>query len=175
MCNIRQRLVGRLHMIDIVEISLCAEKGEGLRRELFDLLYDDNMHVANNAAWVMTHFSSSTAKCLSQYQNQLVDTAMNTSSSTRRRLMLTSLNRQDFATENVRVDFLDFCLENMTLETVPSGIRALCVKLAYKQCNAFPELVEELKNALEMLDDNVLPPGMKSAKKQVLAQCKFHN
>ena len=46
------------------------------------------------------------------------------------------------------------------------------MKLAYEQMKYYPELLAELKDALDMLEQEVLSPGLASAKKQVMKKIK---
>ena len=49
-----------------------------------------------------------------------------------------------------------------------TGVKALCMKLAYKQCVHFPELLEELRMHLEVMEPDLLSPGLKVARKKIL-------
>jgi len=165
---LRQRLGNRIHMDDIMQLCLQAEQDVTLRQHLYDMLYDEDKQSADNAAWVMTHFREKAVEWLSQYQNQLIDAVMLANDTTRRRLLLTILEQQSFCKENVRTDFLDFCLSRIFSHTEAVGVRSLCTKLSFRQCCFYPELLEELKTTLDMLDDSSLSPGLLSAKKQVI-------
>ena len=46
------------------------------------------------------------------------------------------------------------------------------MKLAYEQMKFYPELLQELKAALDMLEQEVLSPGLASAKRQVMKRIK---
>jgi hypothetical protein len=46
------------------------------------------------------------------------------------------------------------------------------MKLAYEQMKYYPELLSELKMALDMLEQEVLSPGLASAKRQVLMKIR---
>jgi len=48
------------------------------------------------------------------------------------------------------------------------------MKLAYEQMKYYPELLVELKAALDMLEQEVLSPGLASAKRQVMRKLKRH-
>ena len=54
----------------------------------------------------------------------------------------------------------------------PYAIRCYCMKLAYEQMKYYPELLEELRMALDMLEQEVLSPGMLSAKRQIMKKIK---
>lgn len=46
------------------------------------------------------------------------------------------------------------------------------MKLAYEQMKYYPELLTELKAALDMLEQEALSPGLASAKRQVMKKIK---
>ena len=90
----------------------------------------------------------------------------------KRRLMLHLLLRQPFEEESLRSDFIDFCIAKITACSQPYAIRCYCMKLAYEQMKYYPELLEELRMALDMLEQEVLSPGMLSAKRQIMKKIK---
>ena len=85
------------------------------------------------------------------------------------RLLLTLLIRCPFSEENIRTDFLDFCLTHIYSAEEPTAVKCLYMKLAYAQCKLFPELASELRKTLEFMEDD-LPAGMKSTRKNILKQ-----
>jgi len=86
--------------------------------------------------------------------------------------MLNLLLRQPFDEASLRSDFIDFCIGMITACAQPYAIRALCMKLTYEQMKNYPELLQELKMALDMLEQEVLSPGLASAKRQVMQKIK---
>ena len=50
----------------------------------------------------------------------------------------------------------------------PYAIRAQCIKLAYEQMKYWPELLDELRQTLEMISCEPLSLGLRSAWKQVM-------
>ena len=84
------------------------------------------------------------------------------------RLMLNLLLRQPFEEDSLRSDFIDFCIAKITACAQSYAIRTYCIKLAYEQMKYYPELLEELKMALYMLEQEILSPGLLSAKRQIM-------
>ena len=82
--------------------------------------------------------------------------------------MLQLLLRQPFEEESLRSDFIDFCIAKITACSQPYAIRSYCMKLAYEQMKYYPELLTELKVALDMLEQEALSPGLLSAKRQIM-------
>lgn len=168
--NLFNKLSGKIHEDDIQEICLliCDEKDESKKNELYRLLFDADKRVSDNAAWVFTHFDSSNNKWLYFKQDELIDEAMKTTSDTKRRLLLTLLLKQTFYEDNLRTDFLDFCLNRMLSVSEANGVKAVCMKLAYEQCKFFPELLSELKTALEIMEPELLSAALKTTRKNIL-------
>lgn len=50
----------------------------------------------------------------------------------------------------------------------PYAIRAQCIKLAYEQMKYWPELLNELRQTLNMISCEPLSPGISSAWRQVM-------
>lgn len=65
-------------------------KGD-FKEELFQLLFDEDKRTSDNAAWVMTHLPKTADAWLTERQNILIDEAMRTQSTTKRRLIMNLL------------------------------------------------------------------------------------
>ena len=170
----RERLSSRLCLNDIAELSAVVAGNENNHRkeELYQLSFDDNNRVANNAFWIFTHFDDFNNQWLYQKHDDLIDRVIVENNGTNRRLMLSLLLRQPFEEESLRSDFIDFCIAKITACSQPYAIRSYCMKLAYEQMKYYPELLEELRMALDMLEQEVLSPGMLSAKRQIMKKIK---
>ena len=71
--------------------------------------------------------------------------------------------------DDLRTDFLDFCFEHMvSIEEFP-GIQTLCMKLAYRMCSFYPELMDELKRTLEAMEIDYYNPAVKCLRKRILS------
>lgn len=130
------------------------------KEELFQLLFDPDKRTSDNAAWVMTHLPKTVDAWLTERQNTLIDEAMRTESTTKRRLILNLLERTPFQQDSIRTDFLDFCFSKMFSDE-PVGVKTLAVKLTYTQSIHYPELLEEFNTALQMMEPEVLPAALK--------------
>lgn len=55
---LRQRLSGKIHENDILEICHATQgtDGNAAKLTLYRLLFDNNKRIAENAAWIFTHF-----------------------------------------------------------------------------------------------------------------------
>lgn len=168
--SLKQKLSNRIHEDDIHEVCYYAqgEEGEEMRKMLYVLMFDEDKRVSENATWIFTHFDLHNNKWLYQKHDELIDETMSTKSDTKRRLLLTLLLRQQFNKDIMRSDFLDFCLEHMMSVGEPTSVRAICIKLAFKQCCLFPELLSELKNALDIMEPGMLTPGLRTARNNIM-------
>lgn len=165
MTNLETTFSGHIHIEDVYRLAL-SEKPE----TLLSLLRNPDKRTADNAAWVLTHLPHEKMAILRQYQQELIDEAMETTSITKRRLIMTLLEKQPFNADTIRTDFLDFCLAQIIDVEAPVGIRSLAVKLSYAQCRYYPELLSELKATLELMGQGPLSPGARSIRERVLRE-----
>ena len=163
-------LAHRLSQSEIMQ--LCASthgvRNNHLKEELYQLTLDDDRRVAINALWAFTHFDADDNVWLFAKHDQLIDRCLNEKDATKLRLMLNLLLSQPYTEEDIRTDFIDFCLARLTDTRAPYAIRAQCIKLAYEQMRYWPELLDELRQTLEMISCEPLSPGLRSAWKQVM-------
>ena len=170
----RKKLIGRISMDRIHELCFLTQgaRNDHRKEELYQLTFDEDERVATNALWVFTHFNEANNEWLFQKHDDLTDRVLIEENATKRRLILSILLRQPFNEATLRSDFIDFCIGKITACAQPYAIRALCMKLAYEQMKYYPELLVELKAALDMLEQEVLSPGLASAKRQVMKKIK---
>jgi len=170
MKDLRERLSGRIFAKDLRELCLwaCEEANEGRKECLYRLTVDEDDRVAYNALWVWSHFPASDLQWLLPRQQELIDRAMAETHGGRKRLLLTLLERLPFAEKDLRVDFIDFCLHGILSADEATGYKALCIKLAYKQCRYYEELRRELITCLDWLATESLQPGIGTARRNVL-------
>jgi 3-methyladenine DNA glycosylase AlkD len=81
---------------------------------------------------------------------------------------LTLLERLEWGVDQVDTALLDFCLGHLMDPSEAVGVRALCAKLAYRQCRHYPELLGELRQSLLILDPALLKPGLKHVRNKIL-------
>ena len=160
----------RLSMDGINDICLLVqgEQNHSLKELLYQLTLDNDRRVATNALWVFTHFSAVDNEWLYAKHDQLIDRCLNEQDATKLRLMLNLLLRQPYTEEDIRTDFIDYCLMRLADPKSPYAVRAQCIKLAYEQMRYWPELLNELRQTLEMISCEPLSPGLRSAWRQVM-------
>ena len=93
---------------------------------------------------------------------------MQTDNSSVRRLSLNIIERLEMSEDDLRTDFLDFCFDHMMdVEEFP-GIQSVCMKLAFRMCKFYPELMDELKRTLEAMEIDYYKPAVKGVRNRIL-------
>lgn len=167
--ELRERLLHRLSVHEVREfVSRFTRDGanDADKETLYALTFDADQRVSVNAFWIFTHFDDSDNEWLFRCQDDLINRVMKEGNVTKRRLMFSLLLRQPFEEAKLRVDFMDYCLNQITACTQPCAIRACCIKLAYEQMRFYAELLTELQTILASLTQTPLSPGLISAKRQ---------
>ena len=156
-------------------------------------VFDKDYRVARSALWGLTKATDEELSELQVTLNELTDQAMQTENSSVRRLTLNIIERLwvgelrsgarppvacyqrdarmrlTLEEDDLRTDFLDFCFDHMvSIEEFP-GIQTLCMKLAYRMCSFYPELMGELKRTLEAMETAYYKPAVKCLRKRILS------
>jgi len=131
-------------------------------------IFSTERHVARNALWVLTKATDAELAQLQEMFHELTALAMQTGESAVRRLSLNIVLRLKME-EDLRTDFLDFCLEHMMDVRELPGIQSLCLKLAFRMCQFYPELMGELKRTLEAMEMDYYTPAIKCVRNKILS------
>lgn len=78
-------------------------------------------------------------------------------------MLLQLLREQEYDADDIRTDFLDYCMSKINSECEPYAVRCFNIYAAYKMSRHFPELLSELEEHLDMMRYQTLSPGLKSA------------
>ena len=157
-----------MHIDDIKALAKSAHADAGTREMLFRTMFSGGGKEASNAAWALTHLPKEDNIYINMYRAELVQLAVTTPEVPLRRLSMVLLERLEWGRDDVRTDLLDFCLEHMMLADEPYGVKALCMKLAYQQCRHYPELTEELRQCLLLMEPSELGAGVRHTRGKVL-------
>ena len=131
--------------------------------------FSQDYRVARSALWGLTKARKEELSQLQVILNEFIDQAIRTENSSIRRLSLNIIERLEMNEEDLRTDFLDFCLEHMvSIEEFP-GVQTLCMKLAYRMCSFYPELMDELKRTLETMEIEYYKPAVKGLRQKILS------
>ena len=142
--------------------------------------FSEDYLVARSALWGLTKASKEELSQLQVILNEIIDQAMQTENSSVRRLSLNVIERLrvgehssgmrlEMSENDLRTDFLDFCFEHMIdVEELP-GIQSVCMKLAFRMCKLYPELMDELKRTLEAMEIDYYKPAVKGVRSKILS------
>ena len=131
--------------------------------------FDTDYRVARSALWGLTKAKDEELSELKVIYNELIDQAMQTENSSVRRLSLNIIEKLKMDEDDLRTDFLDFCFEHMVSIEEFSGTQTLCMKLAFRMCTFYPELMDELKRTLEAMEIEYYKPAVKCLRKRILS------
>ena len=131
--------------------------------------FDADYRVARSALWGLTKAGNNELLQLQALLNELIDQAMQTENSSVRRLTLNIIERLELTEDNLRTDFLDFCMEHMVAGDELPGVQTLCMKLAYRMCNFYPELKEEFKRVIATMEIAYYKPAVKGLRAKILS------
>lgn len=164
MDELKKKLSTRVSKLYVNELCHRAQTDSRIMNELYLLATDDDEKTSWNALWVLsclTNQESLTWLC--QKHDELINLALKETHDGKRRLILNLLSKQEFDKDGLRTDFIDFCMSRILSATETVASKALCVKMAYKQCIHYEELTQELKQCLDMMQQEQLPPAVISA------------
>ena len=131
--------------------------------------FDDDFRVARSALWGLTKASDTELLALQAILNDFIDQAMQTENPSVRRLSLNIIERLKMGEDDLRTDFLDFCFDHMTRLDEFSGIQSLCMKLAFRMCQFYPELSDEFMRTLEAMEIDYYKPAVKGLRRKILS------
>lgn len=165
----REQLKGAYSEGEALAIYTEAKKENSLAEFCQRFMHDEDYQVARNALWGLTKASDEELKELQPLLHSLIDLAINATNPSVRRLALNITERLEMHEDDLRTDFLDFCLEHMAdVEEYP-GIQSLCMKLAYRMATFYPELMGELLRILDAMEIEYYKPAVKSVRTRILS------
>ena len=85
------------------------------------------------------------------------------------RLLLSIVNRMPMPAD-IDTELFDFCLEGMHSPRLSIAVRALCIKIACRICVLHKPLAEELRLHLEYGNEESLPTGVATARRNALRE-----
>lgn len=164
MNGLKEKLSTRISKLYVNELCSIAQTDSRIMNELYLLATDDDEKTSWNALWVLSSLTNKESLTfLCQKHDELINLALKETHDGKKRLILNLLSKQEFSKDSLRADFIDFCMSRMLSATETVASKALCVKMAYKQCIHYEELKQELKQCLDMMLQEQLPPAVISA------------
>ena len=131
--------------------------------------FSEDYRVARSSLWGLTKASKEELSQLQVILNELINQAMQSGNSSVRRLSLNIVERLEMSEDDLRTDFLDFCFAHMIDVEEFSGIQSVCMKLAFRMCKFYPELMDELKRTLEAMEIDYYKPAVKCVRNRILS------
>lgn len=165
--ELKEMLGGRIGAREIRLI--CNGISDDTKANLYNLIDDTDERTGYNALWIFTHLSKADRCWLYPKRDELIDRLLHTVHTGKRRLLLTLLERQPTTADDIRPDYLDFCMAHIN-SADPYAIRALCTRQAFAQCRYYPELLSELKVQIDMMEYNTMSPALMSVKRNISKQ-----
>lgn len=160
---------------DIRNAAALFASSPELRKDLPALIESTDRRTSVNALWMLTQLPRKEAEWLQSLRDYFIDLLLRETDATRKRILMQLLRNLRYDKEDMRADFLDFCLSKINSESEPYAIRSYSIYCAWKMCRHFPELRSELSELLSMLSVQELTPGLRCAMKKVsayISNCK---
>lgn len=164
-----------MHIDEIKSLAQQAHNDAAVRNALFEALWDQNRDDAVHSAWALTHLPRNDNDHIAAHREALVDLATSTLDTSLRRITLALLERLDWkaSTEDDDVprhyvELLNFSMERLMMSDEPYGVRSLCMKLAYTLSQPYPELLDELRQSLLLIEPSELGAGVRHTRKKIL-------
>ena len=164
--NIEELLSQRINLQQIKSVAEWASGSHENLAILWNFVQSDDRRTGVNALWAMTHLPETDAEWLLSVRNEMIDMLLAETDTGKRRMLLQLLREQEYAADDIRTDFLDYCMSKINSECEPYAIKCFSIYAAYKMCSHFPELIVELEEHLDMMQYQTLSPGLKSALRQ---------
>ena len=170
--NINELLSQRINLPQIKSVAAWASGSSENLRQIERMYGSDDRRTSVNALWIMTYLAQTDAEWIYSLRDTMIDNLLEETDSGKKRLLLQILRGQEYKADDIRTDFLDYCMSKINSECEPYAVRCYCMYSAYNMCCHFPELIAELEQHLEMMQYQPLSPGLKSALRQIKSKIK---
>ena len=164
-----------MHVDEIKALAQQAHNNDAVRDALFEALWSENRDNAVHSAWALTHLPKMDNDHIAVHREALVDLATSTPDTSLRRITLSLLERlewdipaDDEEVPRYYVELLNFCLKHLMMPSEPYSVRALCMKLSYTLSRPYPELLDELRQCLLLLEPSELGAGVRHTREKIL-------
>ncbi|MDE6392172.1 MAG: hypothetical protein K2L59_02735 [Muribaculaceae bacterium] len=170
---IEELLSQKTNLQQIKSVVSWASGSQDNFKLLWGFVQSDDRRTSVNALWTMTHLPKTDVKCIVSLRDEMIDMLLAETDTGKKRMLLQLLREQEYAADDIRTDFLDYCLSKINSECEPYAVRCFSIYAAYKMCRHFPELIAELETYLDMMQYQTLSPGLKSAIRQTKSKSKL--
>lgn len=135
---------------------------------LWELAHSNDHQTSINALWILTYLCKCEKEWISSLSDEMIDMLLVETDKSKKRMLLQILRELEYDIDDLRTDFLDYCLSRINSECESYAVRAYCIHIAFKMCRHYPELTAELEERLGMLSFQPLSPGLASARSNTL-------
>ena len=170
--NIGELLSQKINLPQIKSVVSWASGSWENLHMLWDFVGSADRRTSVNALWTMTHLPETDVEFLITLRDEMVDMLRVETGAGKKSLILQLLRQQEYVADDIRTDFLDYCMSKINSECEPYAVRCFSIYAAYKMCRHFPELLAELEKHLNMMQYQPLSPGLKSALRQTKSKIK---
>lgn len=168
--NIEELLSQKINLLQIKRVVSWASGSLDNLTMLWHFVRSDDRRTSGNALWSMTHLPETDTEWLLSLRDEMIDMLLDETDTGKKRMLLQLLREQEYAADDIRTDFLDYCMSKINSECEPYAVRCFSIYAAYKMCRHFPELLGELEEHLDMMQFQILSPGLESALRQTNAK-----
>ncbi len=161
--NIEELSAQRINLPEIKSVVSWASGSQENITILWSLVRSGDRMTSVNALWSMTHLPETDVEWLRSIRNELIDMLLTETDTAKKRMLLQLLRNQESDADDIRTDFLDYCMSKINSECESNAVRCFSIYVAYQMCRHFPELIAELEEHLDMMQYQTLSPGLKSA------------
>lgn len=172
--NVETLLSGRINVAQVRELAIWSSGNPDRLTRLRKLTDSTDSRISLNALWVIAHLPDSDTGWLMSWRDDMIGSLLMETNTGKKRLLLQILRDLNYDADNIRSDFLDFCMSKINSECEPYAIRCYCIYIAFKMCSHYTELLAELDEHLDMMSYQPLSPGLNSALRQTKEKIKKH-
>lgn len=129
---------------------------------------DPETQVARNALSAICKATDKELAMLKPMWNEMVDKAITSDCPAIKGRLLGIIERIEMTEDDLRTDLLDFCLERMQHPEEMPSTQANSMKIAFRICKFYPELMEELKRTLLAMEISYFTPAVKNVRRRIL-------
>ena len=108
--NIGELLSQKINLPQIKSVvSWASGSGDNLNM-LWGFARSDDRRTSVNALWVMTHLPETDAEWLLSLRDEMIDILLTETDTGKKRMLLQLLREQEYDADDIRTDFLDYCM-----------------------------------------------------------------
>lgn len=160
--------------IIVEKVARDAVMSESVAEEVFRLSLSADEKIAWHALWVCDVMASLRPELLEGRREQFQKMLLRGDQNGKKRLLLSILFKMS-VDKDFSIEVLNKCLDDMVSLRQPPAVCAVAMKLAYKMCLFYPDLMSEFRAILDSMEDDFLPPAVRSTRRNLLKDMRKNN